>query len=152
MLCALFELEGARFAIDAGTVREILPAIELTRIPQAPVGIAGVCDHRGAPVPVIDLAQLLLGRPSHRRLSTRLVIVDYVDGQGRLQQLGLIAEKATQLVRHPDDAFRPSGVHTAEAPYLGSIAGADPGFIQRIEVGALLSDEVRDALFGADLR
>jgi chemotaxis-related protein WspB len=39
--------------------------------------VAGVAERHGAPLPVLDVAQLALGRPARQRLSTRLVIVRY---------------------------------------------------------------------------
>lgn len=148
MLSVLFELDGGRFAIDAGIVREILPCIGITAIPQAPAGIAGVCERHGQPVPVVDLCQVLAGRPAERRLSTRIIIVDYADGRGERQHLGLIAERATQLLRHEADAFVASGVRSQDAPYLGEVAAAADGFVQQIDVAALLPHSVRAALFG----
>ena len=69
--------------------------------------MAGLFNYRGAPVPVIDLSQLTLGRPAARRLSTRIVLVHYPDESGGTHLLGLIAERATQTVRHePSDFVR----------------------------------------------
>jgi chemotaxis-related protein WspB len=151
MLYLLFELDGERFAIDANTVSEVLPFIGVTRVPQAPAGIAGVCDRRGTPVPVIDLSQLLLGRPAERRLSTRILIVGYVDDRGETQTLGLVAERATNLMRRDDASFVTSGIRHQQAPYLGEVVGDAGGLVQRIDVNTLLPPSVRDALFGAEV-
>ncbi len=40
----------------------------IKQIPQAPPGVAGVFNYRGAPVPVIDLSELALGRPARAPL------------------------------------------------------------------------------------
>ena len=152
MLLLLFELDGSRFAIDTAVVREVLPYIGVTCVPHAPPGLAGVCDRGGASVPVVDLCQLLVGRPARRRLSTRIVIVDYAGGTGPSQPLGLVAEKATQLVRRSADAWQASGVVSGSAPYLGAVAADADGFVQRVDVHALLPDAVRRALFAAAVR
>ena len=52
-----------RYVLNTGQISEILPMVQLKRIPQAPPGVAGAFNYRGVPVPVVDLAQLMLGRP-----------------------------------------------------------------------------------------
>ena len=99
MLFLLFQLGDARYALDASLVAEVLPCIAVTGIPQAPTGVAGVLNYRGAPVPTIDLSQLMLGRPAQRRMSTRLVLVNVPDGSGDSRLLGLITEKAPAFRR-----------------------------------------------------
>jgi chemotaxis-related protein WspB len=147
MLFVLFQLGSDRYAIDTACVAEVLPLIEITRVPHAPPEIAGVCDRRGTPIPVIDLSQLLLGRPAEQRLSTRILIVRYTDGRGDLQLVGLIAEKATEVTRREPETFVHSGITNSRTPYLGQVAGDAQGMVQRIDVGTILPDSVRDMLF-----
>ena len=107
----------------------------------------GLFNYRGAPVPVIDLSQLTLGRPAARRLSTRIVLVHYPDADGRTRLLGLIAERATQTVRREPTDFVSSGVTSDGAPYLGPVATDARGLLQWIDVRTLLPPAVRDVLF-----
>ncbi len=147
MLFLLFELGHDRYAVDVRQIAEVLPLVELKRIPQAPPEIAGVFNHRGAPVPAIDLCQLVLGRPSVRRLSTRLILVHYPDHAGETHLLGLIAERATQTVRHEPSDFVASGVTGVGAPHLGPVVADAHGLLQWIDVQGLLPPSFRDLLF-----
>jgi chemotaxis-related protein WspB len=147
MLFLLFELGHDRYVLDVRQVAEILPLLAITRIPQAPAAVAGVMNFRGAPVPVIDVSQLTLGRPAERRLSTRIVLVHYPDATGGTRLLGLIAERATQTLRREPADFVPSGVTSEGAPYLGPVAADARGLLQWIDVTTLLPPAVRDALF-----
>jgi chemotaxis-related protein WspB len=147
MLFVLFQLGSDRYAIDTACVVEVLPLIEITRVPHAPPEIAGICDRRGAPIPVVDLSQLLAGRPAEHRLSTRILIVRYTDGRGIPQLLGLIAEKATEVTRREPEAFVDSGITNRRTPYLGTVSGDAHGMVQRIDVATILPDAVRDVLF-----
>ena len=115
MLLLQFQVDSHRYAIDADSIAGVLPLIHITRIPQAPAALLGVCDCRGKPVPVIDLSQLLAGRPAERRLSTRIVIVRYADGTGKKQRLGLVAEQATSFIRRDASSFVPSGITNPHA-------------------------------------
>jgi chemotaxis-related protein WspB len=120
MLCLLFQLGDERYAIKAAEVREVLPTLAVRSIPHAPDGIAGIVDYRGTSLPVVDLAQLVLSRAASPRLSTRLIVAGVGSGeQSRL--LGLVAERVTEVVHTSPADFQPSGVSTAQAPYLEDV-------------------------------
>ena len=147
MLFLYFQLGNDRYALDCSQVIEIVPLLDIKRIPQAPAAVAGAFNYRGKPVPVIDLSQLALGRPARRHMSTRIVVVIYPDAEGTQHLLGLIAEKATQTLRRDPADFTDSGVVTGDAPYLGPVAADPDGLLQWIEVKKLLPASVRDVLF-----
>lgn len=147
MLFLLFHLGRERYALDAGQVAGVLPLLSIKGIPQAPPAVAGLCNYRGTPVPVIDLSELTLGRPTQSRLSTRIVLVHYADERGEPRLLGLLAEKATETLRRDPADFASSGVTIDAAPYLGRVTADPHGLIQRIEVRQLLPASVRDLLF-----
>jgi chemotaxis-related protein WspB len=169
MLFLIFELGRDRYALPAAPIVEVLPVVRIKRVPHAPAGVIGVFDYHGAPVPVIDLSELTLGRPAAPRLSTRLIVVSYpdrrgqdpgdsqdqvdgqnhVDGQeqGRSHLLGLIAERATDTMRRDPADFVASGISTGRAPYLGHVTTSSHGVVQRIDVDTLLPDDVRESLF-----
>src|SRR6185295_10520026 len=115
MLFLIFELGKDRYALDVRQIAEVLPLVGVKQIPKAPKAMNGLFNYRGAPVPVVDLSQLTLGRPSVRRLSTRIVLVHYPDHSGRTRLLGLIAERATQTARHEASDFAPSSITNAGA-------------------------------------
>jgi len=147
MLFLQFQLGEDRYALDSSLVVEVLPLLGIKQIPRAPAGVAGAFDYRGKPVPVIDLSVLALGRPARLRMSTRIIIVRYPDGNGTPHQLGLIAEKATETVRRDPADFADSGVINDGAPYLGPVATDPNGLVQRIELAQLLPVAIRDVLF-----
>lgn len=147
MLFLLFQLGKDRYALDVGQVAEVLPLVSLKRIPQAPPAVAGVFDFRGEPVPVVDLSQMALGRPAHRRLSTRIILAHYPDAHGVQRLLGLIAERVTETMRRDPSDFVTSGVDLDAAPYLGPVASDARGLIQRVAADQLLTSAVRDLLF-----
>jgi chemotaxis-related protein WspB len=147
MLLLLFELGGDRYALDAADVAEVLPLVSIKRIPRAPVGVAGVFDFRGSPVPAVDLGEMALNRPAAPRLSTRIILVHYPDADGQKRLLGLIAEKVTETVRRERADFVPTGVTSGAARYLGPVTTDPRGLIQRVLVGELLTEPVRRTLF-----
>mgnify|MGYP001551346527 CR=1 FL=1 len=149
MLFILFHLGDDHYALDAAQVAEVLPLVQLKKIPRAAPGVAGVFTYRGRPVPVLDLSELALGRPARPRLSTRLLLVHYPDGWGQRRLLGLIAEKATETLRREPGDFVNAGVNAQGAPFLGPVVSEARGIVQWVQIDRLLSSPVRAALFPA---
>jgi len=121
--------------------------MNLKRVPCAPIGVAGVFNYRGAPVPVVDLNEMMLGEPAARRLSTRIILVKYPLDALHPRALGLIAEHATNMIQRSVQDFIETGVESDSARYLGRVTNDTGGLIQWIEVERLLTPEVRDVLF-----
>lgn len=151
MLFVVLEIGGARYAIDASQIVEVLPLLRVTPVPEAPRGVAGVFNYRGGPVPVVDLSEVILGRPAVARYSTRLVLADCADDRGRWRLLALMAEGATATLQREAADFVPSGVSITGARYLGPIATDADGVIQRIDPARILPPAVHDALFDEPL-
>jgi len=151
MLFLVFRLGDDRYALPAQQVVEVVPLLQLKRWPKAAQGVAGVCTYRGRPVPVLDLSELILGRPAPPRLSTRLLLVRYPDsaqpGPAFSRLLALMAEQATNTVRLEPRDFVEAGLRKDDAPYLGPLATEAGGLLQRIEVEVLLPPALRDTLF-----
>ena len=149
MLFLLFQLAADRYALPARDVLEVLPMVTLKALPGAPVGIAGLMDYRGTPVPVVDVSALALGRPAAARVSTRLLMVRYTAPGGEEKPLGLLAEHATEMMNRAPSDFQPAGVGSKETRYLGPVASDPRGLIQRVEIAELLNDQLRAVLFTA---
>lgn len=147
MLFVLFQLGKDRYALEASRVVEVVPLLALKQLPQAPLGVAGIFNYRGRPVPAVDLCALTQGRPAGERLSTRIIVVNYPDASGACHLLGLIAERATETLRKDPQDFLDSGVKLDEAPYLGPILMEDNRPIQWIYEQRLLPEPVRNLLF-----
>jgi chemotaxis-related protein WspB len=147
MLFLLFQIGEDRYAVAAKQVLEVLPQVELKRIPHAPSSVAGVFNYHGVPVPLIDLTELALGRPSTARMSTRIILTHYPSESGTKHLIGLLAEQVIETFQRPESDFVDSGVAAADSPYLGAVSTDKSGIVQRIEVHHLLPQALRDQLF-----
>jgi chemotaxis-related protein WspB len=146
MLFLLFQLGPDRYALPANRVIEVLPLVDLKQIPDAPRGVAGMFNYRGRPVPAVDLSLMTLGRPAGAKFSTRIVVINYPDENGRLHPLGLIAERATETIQRDAGEFVEPGLKTG-APYLGPVLMDSRGLVQWVHEERLLPDKARDLLF-----
>lgn len=147
MLFILFQLGSDRYALPARDVAEVLPLVSMKALPGAPAGVAGLVNYRGTAVPAIDLTALTLGRPAARRVSTRLLMLKYPHPRGGERLLGVIAERATEMIAKEPGDFHPTGIASEATRYLGPVAHDPRGLIQRVDVHALLTDGLRAALF-----
>lgn len=146
MLYLLFQIGDVRYALDTTAVLEIVPRVALRPVLHAPRGVAGLLDYHASPVPVLDLCEMATGQPAQTRFSTRLILVQTPDSAGPGRVAGLLAERATTLLKREPGDFRATGVPAADAPYLGPVTADDEGFIHRVDVAGLLSGDVRALL------
>lgn len=147
MLFVLFQLGKDRYALEASRVVEVLPRVDLKDLPCAPRGVVGLLNYRGNPVPVIDLSQMATGCPASDRLSTRVILVEWLGHGGTVHRLGLIAERATETMKLEESDFVSPGVSVPEAPYLGTVSTSENGILQRVIIERLLSPAVAECLF-----
>jgi chemotaxis-related protein WspB len=147
MLFLLLQVGKDRYALEAGQVVEVLPLVNLKRIPQAPPSLAGIFNYHGVPVPLLDLTELMMGRASQTMMSTRIVLTNWSDGPGQRHLIGLLAEQVTETIRFAQADFADLGMAVAGAPYLGPVTADHNGITQRIEVNRLLSQELQSQLF-----
>lgn len=147
MLFLLFRCGEYRFALDVHGIAKVLPLVAITPIPQMPSCVAGLINYHGAPVPTIDLSVLALQHPAERRLSTRIVLINYLSGRGGGSVLGLIAEKATETMRAEPGDFLSSGLSNGVTPFLGRVLADAHGLVQWVDPQALLPPTLRELLF-----
>ena len=139
MLFLLCQSQNERYAIAVDRVVEVLPLVAVHPIASPCASLAGVIHYRGATVPVLDLCLLTLGRPAAARMSTRIILLRLTPDSGGEPFLGLIAERATEMVRIPDATFQRVDLSATDAPYCGPAAWDAHGVIRRLEILGLAS-------------
>jgi chemotaxis-related protein WspB len=147
MLLLLFETGDGRYALDSGHIVEIIPLLQAKKIPGTPGYVAGMINYRGMPVPVFDLCALAGGSPCRHYFSTRIILVHYplADDQQRL--IGLIAERATDVVSCSESDIRSSGILLGKGAGAQS-TGSDQGeIVQLFNVARTIPADVVRGLF-----
>ncbi|MCP4346323.1 MAG: chemotaxis protein CheW [Desulfobacterales bacterium] len=137
ILALLFYIGDVKYTVKCEKVREIAPIVSLKTVPHTPEFFAGYFNYRGDIVPVIDLCRLIQGEPCNMRLSTRIILVDYMGKNDIPHIVGLIAERVTETMRKPKDAFVLPGIKSKDAPYLGGIVMQHGEMIQYIDLSLL---------------
>ena len=147
MKVLVFHIGAERYGLRLAGVNQVLPAAALKALPLTPPYVAGLLDLHGTPVPVIDLAQLAGLAPSALCFDTRIVVVDYVAGDGRVRALGLLAERVQGVQEVAPGLLLDAGVRGA--PFLGQVAADGGAMLQLVETEHLLPADVRALLFPA---
>ncbi len=137
MLILIFYLGDTMYTMRCDRVREVAPLVKLKKVPHTPDYFAGLFNYRGVVVPVIDLRQLIQGYPCQMRLSTRIILVDYLKEDQSPAIIGLMAERVTDAARKSEDAFVSPGLSVKEAPYLGGFIMEGNEMIQYIDLDLL---------------
>ncbi len=107
-----FRLSGEDYAVELGSVREIVRVPPIAEVPRAPASIAGVMTVRGEVMPVFDLRRRLGLPPPAGELGreARVVVLQGADGP-----MGVLVDAVEEVVR-----LRPS---TIEQPPTGLGSG-----------------------------
>jgi len=139
MLFILFSAGDDLYGIAAGEVEEVVPFAQLKALPQTHPALAGLLNFHGQPVPVLDLSQLLGGRPAETFLTTRILLCRGALASAPERLLGLLAENAVATRDLDESAFRPPGAAPPDAPHAGSVYEMPDGrYLQRIHPARIL--------------
>lgn len=84
------------FAIEAGSVREILELVPITEVPNAPPFVSGLINVRGRVVPLADLRVMFdMDRPPPDQ-DTRIVVIEIeIDGEPTVA--GILADRVYEV-------------------------------------------------------
>ena len=149
MLLLTFRVDSQDYAISTRHVLEVIPIVEVRKLPGTPDYVRGVLNYRGKLVPVVDITWMLSGRASVEHLSSRIILVRYPEKDDSENVLGLLAEHATSTVARKPETFAASGVDTPDMPWLGKISVDGDSSIQIVKIEDLLADELKALLFAA---
>jgi len=113
----VFQLEDELYGVDIRQVRGIEKLLPLTRVPNAPSFVKGVCNLRGSVIPVIDLKKRL-SLPGQQDKNAKIIIVNV----GK-QIVGMTIDATADVVSLNSEDVEPS-------PSL--ISGIDSEFIHGV--------------------
>jgi purine-binding chemotaxis protein CheW len=144
MKALTLRLQDELFAVEAGSVREILDLVPITEVPNASPFVSGLINVRGRVVPLADLRVMFgMDRPEPDE-DTRIVVME-VDIDGEPTVAGILADKV-------HDVTDIEAASIEEAPKVGmrwrpefirGIGKRNGGFVIIPELGRIF--ETQDA-------
>lgn len=152
-----FTVGGQDYAIESRRVIEVLPLVPGRPIPHTPDYVLGVFAYRGRLVPLLDLGRRIDGQPPAERLSTRVIVVEFVPAgphhpagsQTSAVRLGLVAENVIAIrAGTAGDTVLPQ-LDLPEALFLGPIFRIGDRTVQLVRIEHLLPADLAAGLFPA---
>lgn len=141
-----FHLGHEEFGTDIMHVREIIRFTEVTKVPQAPGYVEGVCNLRGSILPIIDGRTRFGMERQNRDENTRVLVVD-INGR----QTGIVVDRVSEVMRvaESDVEPAPSIIRNIDQDYLDGVVKLDNGrrLIMALNLGQVLAgDEIEDVV------
>jgi purine-binding chemotaxis protein CheW len=112
-----FKLNEEIFALDVGSVREILDYTNITKVPQTPDSMKGVINLRGAVVPVVDM-RLKFNMPWQERTVDSCIIVVEITIDNEQTVLGALVDSVQEVFEMEPGQIEP-------APRIGTKLNTD---------------------------
>jgi purine-binding chemotaxis protein CheW len=134
MRLLLFTIDDGRYALRAEVVAEIVRAVSVTPLPNAPSVIEGIIDVRGRVVPVFDLRKRF-GLPS-RELD---VADQFVIARAATRLAALHVDRALDLADVDDAAVTSLAAEVPSAQHITGVATMPDGLALIHDVDAFLS-------------
>lgn len=140
-----FHLGNDEFGADIMHVREIVRLTEVTKVPQAPAYVEGVCNLRGHILPIIDGRTRLGLERGQRDESTRVLVVDV-----RGRATGIIVDRVSEVLRvsTADIEPAPSVVRAIDGDYLEGMVKLNDGkrIIMFLNINQIITVEQVEAV------
>jgi purine-binding chemotaxis protein CheW len=138
--CLVCRVEDRLCALPLAHVRETMRPLAVESIPGAPTAVAGLAIIRGVPVPVVDLASMLVGRTSH---PTRFVTLDV---SGRQVAVAVDAVIGVRAIASEALEELPPLVRDAASDTVAAVGTLDAQFLVVLRSARLLPESLWSAL------
>lgn len=137
-----FTLGKEIFALDIGTVREVLELTTITKIPRTPQFMRGVINLRGHAVPVVDM-RLKLGMSQGEDTVDTCIIIVEIDFDGEQTVMGALVDSVREVFEMPPETIEaaPRMGAAVNAEYIRGMGRQDDNFIIILDIGRIFSAE-----------
>ena len=137
-----FGLGEGVFALETGSVREVIELVPVTRIPKTPPFMRGVINLRGHAVPVVDL-RIKFDMPMVQDTVNTCVIIVDVEVDGELCSMGAIVDSVREVFEMDSDQLNPPprmGT-SIRADFIKAMGKQNEEFIMILDIAKVFSAE-----------
>ncbi len=152
----VFELGDETYGVNVTQVQSILPMQKIMAVPGAPSFVEGVVNLRGAVIPVVDLRSRfelsLSSNPDSEnggQTKEQKAVIVIVELKG--QQIGLIVDKVTEVIKIDETAIEPPSplLASVDTTYLRGIGKLKEGLVILLDLARIFSLDEQQALVQA---
>lgn len=98
----LFDINNMEYALNIGSILEIIKLMPVNPLPGAPKFIQGVVNLRGKIIPIVDLREKFSAKTSQFTKKTRIIIATVQNNE-----IGLIVDAVTDVIGLQADKIEP---------------------------------------------
>jgi purine-binding chemotaxis protein CheW len=130
-----FHLAEQEYAFRIEQIQEIVILDKVTKTPQVPEYVEGVCNLRGSIIPIINLRKLFGLDPKPVDSETRTIVVNV-----RQRTMGCTVDMVTQVMRIPEEDIQtaPETVTANGAGYISGFARQNGRLMILLDIDELL--------------
>ena len=147
MLYLLFDIDNKTYSMDVKDIVEIVPLVNLDKIPNTHEAIAGIFNYRGQITPVIDLSMLICSRPCQKFISTRIIVINFFAADKTYHKIGLMAERVIETIDCEESNSRKLNFNLQNADYMDNVLLKKDNMIQNLDSEKLISNEIQNIIF-----
>lgn len=134
-----FRLANEIYGLPILKVRELIGALDVTRVPGAPAFMRGVINLRGKVIPVADLKVKLGMPPIERGEQTVIMVVQAAGGA-----IGLLVDEVLEVMTFAEAQIEPPSVMTGagfDLALLSGIAKSEQRIVFLLELERIIAGE-----------
>jgi len=136
-----FQLAEEVYGLQILKVREIIGAMEITRMPRAPEFVRGVINLRGRVIPVVDL-RTKFGMPQVAATEQTVIIVVQVEAAGRALTMGVLVDLVLEVLDIQAGAIEPTpdlGAGTVDHEFILGVGKHGHKVVFLLDIAEVLS-------------
>lgn len=116
----VFLINGQRFAIRLSDIEQIIRAVEITPVPNAPGYLCGIIDMHGSVLPVINM-HVRIGLPDRpTQVDDRFIIASAAN-----RVVALRVDEVKEIIQNADENFLKAETISSDLDILGIIRSPD---------------------------
>lgn len=132
----LFRIEDRHYAFAIDDVIEVSAMVELITPPGLPLGLLGVFNRHGDPVPILDLRSLMTGATQYVSASSLFIVIRKQDAL-----MGVVVDEVEQVIYVPRAGIKQV---STSGRYIHGIITYNERLLQLVSAVSLFADFASD--------
>lgn len=147
-----FTLGNEKYGINIVNTREVLEAVELTKVPRMPDFMCGVINLRGSVVPVLDLKLKFNMNGSDDRERNNIIVteVDDLDGEDEKLTIGIYTDTVQKVLTIEPDSIEaaPKIGIPINTEFIHGMGKVESDFVILLNINKILNSQDLNILQG----
>jgi len=146
-----FNLRQELFALNIGSVKEVLEHTRITKVPRTPKFMKGVINLRGHAVPIVDMRLKFGMSEGEITVNTCIIIIEVSSSGDEIVQIGALVDSVREVIEMNENEVEPPpkmGL-AVNTDFIRGMAKRDDDFVLILDVERIFSADELAAVSGA---